>query len=319
MAARVPDQVRLVRRTIVAAEAALRRRWSVLRYQDALGLAFWIVALGAMAGTALLYLNGLMPAVLAIVVNALAASVLHELEHDLIHNLYFRHAPWVQNLMFTGAWLGKTSLNPWNRRELHLRHHRVSGQHGDVEERLIGLGEKRLWLRILTSFLPLLAVVAYLPRTMRAAVDWRPLAPGLFTLARWRQRLDVAFGVAPIVLAILALQGRTWAMSVLVLLVLPNLVRHGSLALLSSYTHYYGDIPEHDVTVQNQILRHPLLWPLQIFCWNFGATHILHHYYVPQPFFIRHLVRREAWQALESIGTRVNDAGIVKRANRYTI
>jgi hypothetical protein len=33
-----------------------------------------------------------------------------------------------------------------------------------------------------------------------------------------------------------------------------------------------------DVFYQNQILDSPLCWPFQLFCFNFGATHILHHY-----------------------------------------
>jgi len=311
------EKIRYVQDAIARAERALRFRWPVLRYQNAIGLALWVVGFALVIATAALYLERLFPAWVTVIAIALAVSVLHELEHDLIHNLYFKSRAWVQHAMFTGIWLVKMSLNPWTRREIHLRHHRVSGQEDDIEERLIGLGEKRVWLRVLTSFLPLMAVLVYLPPALRSAPDWKPFRADWFRLWRWRQRLDVLFAIAPVVLAVLAVQGAGWATDVLVVLVLPNLLRHGCLALLSSYGHYYGDIPEHDVTMQNQILRHPLLWPLQLFCWNFGATHIIHHYYTPQPFFIRPLIRREAWRALEAVGTRVNDFGVIARANRY--
>jgi hypothetical protein len=62
-----------------------------------------------------------------------AISLLHELEHDLIHNLYYRKQAWVQDLMFWGIWLSKLHGNPWFRRDMHLKHHIVSGQIDDAE------------------------------------------------------------------------------------------------------------------------------------------------------------------------------------------
>lgn len=49
-------------------------------------------------------------------------------EHDLIHELYFKRAPWVQHLMFLGIWLIKSNAAPWWRKYYHLRHHQYSGQ-----------------------------------------------------------------------------------------------------------------------------------------------------------------------------------------------
>jgi hypothetical protein len=74
---------------------------------------------------------------MAIPLMALPISILHELEHDLIHNLYFRSRVWVQHLMFFVIWFCKLSLNPWYRRGIHLKHHLVSGHKTDIEERLI--------------------------------------------------------------------------------------------------------------------------------------------------------------------------------------
>lgn len=313
------DRVRHVHKVIAAAEADLRRRWPILDRQDAIGLGLWSGALLLSGGFALAYLHGTLPALAAIALIAMAVSILHELEHDLIHNLYFKAQPWVQTAMFTGIWMAKNSLNPWTRRMLHLRHHRISGQLGDVEERLLGLGSKGLLKRIVTSYLPFLGVAVFLPAAMQDAPDWVPLEPGLLNWKRWRQRVDLFFGLSPLIFGALALAGKPWAADVLVCWIAPNLLRHGCIALLSSYSHYYGDIAEKDVTVQNQILRHWALLPLQIFACDFGATHIIHHYYVQQPFYVRHFVRREAWRALEEVGTRVNDFGIVARANRYNL
>jgi hypothetical protein len=63
-----------------------------------------------------------------VVINALAISLLHEMEHDLIHELYFKKAPWVQHVMFAGIWLIKSNASPWWRKYYHLRHHQYSGQ-----------------------------------------------------------------------------------------------------------------------------------------------------------------------------------------------
>jgi fatty acid desaturase len=100
---------------------------------------------------------------------AFAISLLHELEHDIIHNLYFRNALWVQDLMFLGIWLSKLHGNPWFRKEMHLKHHIVSGQTDDAEgivfvtltnilfnvlERLIGLGLPFGWKRLSVTMHP---------------------------------------------------------------------------------------------------------------------------------------------------------------------
>ena len=60
-----------------------------------------------------------------------------------------------------------------------------------------------------------------------------------------------------------------------------------------------------------------MFWPLQLFCFNFGATHILHHYVVQQPFYLRHMVAPGVLEALLAEGVRRNDLGTIPRANRY--
>ena len=308
-----------IRHVIAAEDAAWRRRWPWLVHQDAIGFGIWLAALSASAGFAAGYVVGFLPAWLTVVGIAISVSLLHELEHDLIHHLYFKRRAGVQNAMFAGIWLAKGSLNPWTRRAMHLHHHRVSGQTDDVEERLIGIGVRSVGLRTLTSIFPFLTVFLYGPAIYRDARDWitrerKKQDRGAF---RWILRLDALLGAAPVLLGTAAALGQNWAWQLLICWTLPNLIRHASLVLLSSYSHYYGDVDPHDVTQQNQILRHWALWPLQLFAFDFGATHIIHHYYGPQPFYLRHLVRRAAGAAMEASGTRVNDWGVVTRANRY--
>ena len=308
-------KVRTVHRAILAAETELRGRHTWLRHQDAIGLSLWLAALLAFAGICALFVQGQLPVWALVPLAALPLSVLHELEHDLIHDLYFKPRPWLQDLLFAGIWLAKASINPWARGEIHLLHHRFSGQKNDVEERLIGLGVRSVPLRLLIAFLPATAVVL-VPAIRRDAPEWKVLRGSRWSRARQIQRVDLLFFGLPLLLPLAWALGVPAARELYLCWILPNVLRHGFIVLMSSYSHYY-EIPGHNVLYQNQILRHPLLLPLQVFCWDFGATHIIHHYVVTQPFYVRHLLRRQAWRALEAAGTRVNDFGIVRRANRW--
>jgi hypothetical protein len=48
-----------------------------------------------------------------------------------------------------------------------------------------------------------------------------------------------------------------------------------------------------------------------------GATHIVHHYVPGQPFYIREMVFWKVKSFMVSQGVRLNDFGVVTRANRY--
>ena len=104
-----------------------------------------------------------------------------------------------------------------------------------------------------------------------------------------------------------------------ILICAPNILRQSCLVLMSNCSHYYGDIPEKDVSFQNQILDSWLVLPFQLFCFNFGSTHIVHHYVPGQPFYIRHFVAQMVKDRMVSLGVRRNDLGIVWRANYYTM
>src|SRR3546814_10279850 len=85
-------------------------------------------ALAGIVRAALLYINGHLAGWVFLLLNAFFASLTHELEHDLIHSMYFRKQRFPHNLMMGLVWLARPStINPWIRRHLHLNHHKVSG------------------------------------------------------------------------------------------------------------------------------------------------------------------------------------------------
>jgi fatty acid desaturase len=120
----------------------------------------------------------------------------------------------------------------------------------------------------------------------------------------------------PLVVVVCFFMEMPWARPCLVLWVLPNVLRHGSIATLSSSSHYVA-IRRGVVAEQNQILDHPMFWPLAIFSWNFGATHVMHHFLVKQPFWRRTLTFSAVREVMVENGVRANDLGTFRRANRY--
>lgn len=57
--------------------------------------------------------------------------------------------------------------------------------------------------------------------------------------------------------------------------------------------------------------------PFQLFSFNFGSSHIIHHFVPNQPFYIREAISRKANAEMIKQGVRNNDWGIVARANRF--
>ena len=196
----------------------------------------------------------------------------------------------------------------------------MSGQDEDVEERLIGLGLPWGLRRMGLTVLPLLSAVVVPDIQARGAgaEAGGGRAPDLSHPPWfWAVRaVNLLFTVLPLLAVGGWLAGLPGADALLVLWVLPNLVRHASIVFLSSSSHYTG-IPRGDLMVQNQVLDHPVFWPAQLFCWNFGATHILHHFVVGQPFWRRTLVWPRVRPVLRAQGIRFNDLGTFGRANRW--
>lgn len=276
---------RVISQAIKNAEVELRAKYKILNYQDALGS---FIFLGSLVGISLVWTlyfahsESYAACTLCIVVIAIFTSFFHELEHDLIHNMYFKKHTWIQDIMFFVIWVAKLHGNPWFRRELHLKHHIVSGQIDDAEERLIGLGLPFGLERLAATLHPFgsLIVTPAIARdakwldVKRLNLTSAPVAFLFFGLSKlWLLYVFTMLfvGYDQYHLYLPASQW-WWIRAAAVLLCLPNMLRQSCLVLMSNCSHYYGDIPEKSVLYQNQILDHWMLFPFQLFCVNFGTS-----------------------------------------------
>jgi fatty acid desaturase len=279
-----------------------------------------------MVGLGALYFVGALPAWACILGNAFFASILHEIEHDLIHYLYFRSRPFLHDATMLLVWAFRGNVvNGWYRRAIHFHHHQASGTATDVEERILGLGQRwgpRRLLVMLDGAMAFLLNAKTLEREIPgfrrrslalASVPFYPLFAMVF----------VSFVVYHALSALVPpYEPSPWFAAVLptvdvlaVAWVLPNYLRQASLQIVSSNVHYYEDV--RSIEEETQVLRPLFLLPLQLFCFNFGTTHTFHHYVVEQPFYLRQLLSPWVLPALRKYGVRFNDVGTFFRANRF--
>ncbi|MBC7698882.1 fatty acid desaturase [Aquabacterium sp.] len=340
------QRTQLIRQQVSALGNAARSRHPWLAHQNAIGMTIQVIAIAGMGLCSSLYLAGWLPWWGAIPLIGMLASLTHEIEHDLIHLLYFKQHPWVQHALLLAGWLSRPStVNPWMRRHMHFHHHKKAGDASDFEERAITNGERWGLKRLLMTMDNMLAIVLrpvtmhhilrqYIkdvenPRTRaewtaalgRKALSYFPLGHAFW--AGWHA--FVVFHLADLIATGLGQPiawsaGMLWAMSVLdavtVCLIAPNILRNFCLQFISSNMHYYGDVEVGNVMQQTQVLNHPLFWPMQLFCFNFGSTHAIHHFVVGQPFYLRQMIASQAHEILRSHGVRFNDLGTFQRANR---
>lgn len=323
-----------IRQVVLARGDELRRRFPVLRYQNALGAGILVLALSGMLGSAALYVGGYLAWWACLLLNAFFASLTHELEHDLIHSMYFRKQRLPHNLMLALVWLARPStINPWIRRHLHLNHHKVSGSETDIEERAITNGEPWGFTRLLMVGDNMMAAFI---RLLRAPGARRKLGILIRTLAVYAPLALLHWGAWYLFLgfhganAVAELLGSPiqWSQDTLalmrgidiavVVIIGPNVLRTFCLHFVSSNMHYYGDIEPGNVIQQTQVLNPWWMSPLQAFCCNFGSTHGIHHFVVKEPFYIRQMTAPVAHKAMAEMGVRFNDFGTFARANRFT-
>lgn len=322
-----------IREQVMAHGNALRQRYPILQHQDALGAGILAFALLGMIGSAALYIGGHLAWWACLLLNAFFASLTHELEHDLIHSMYFRKQPLPHNLMLALVWLARPStINPWVRRHLHLNHHKVSGSEADMEERAITNGEPwgiaRLLMvgdNMMSSLIRWLRAKNPEHRRLILTRTLKVYAPlGLLNWATWYLFLgfhlldwaSAALG-APIAWTATTLKMMDVVNITVVVLVGPNVLRTFCLHFISSNMHYYGDVEPGNVIQQTQVLNPWWLWPLQAFCFNFGSSHAIHHFVVKEPFYIRQLTVPFAHRVMREMGVRFNDFGTFARANRW--
>jgi fatty acid desaturase len=321
-----------IREVVLAEGVRLRQQYPWLLHQDALGAGILAFALLGMLGSAALYITGHMAWWVCLLLNAFFASLTHELEHDLIHSMYFRKHRVPHNLMMALVWLARPStINPWIRRHLHLNHHKVSGTEADMEERAITNGEPwglaRLLMvgdNVMSAFIRMLRAKTWSHKfkiLKRALLVYAPLA--LLHWGAWYVFLGfhAANGVASLLGAPIEWSAGTLQMMhvidiAAVVIIGPNVLRTFCLHFVSSNMHYYGDVEPGNVIQQTQVLNPWWMWPLQAFCFNFGSTHGIHHFLVKEPFYIRQMTAKVAHKVMADMGVRFNDFGTFARANR---
>lgn len=333
------DKIAEIRAAIIEIGNEWRTRHSwVNKHQDQIGLAIFVIGIAGVIGDGVLYGAGLLPWWATIALSGFWLSVLHELEHDLIHSMYFRKNKIVHNTMMFGVWLFRPStINPWVRRRLHLHHHEVSGTDSDMEERAItngeGWGTHRM-VSLLDSMLGLYTkpmrmrqiVTAYVKSEARSPEEAKQLVTqsrlayfplGLVHYMLWH------FAIA--LWAYEQITGPThlWARGTLDFLVVtilaPNAIRTFCLHFVSSNMHYFGDVQAHNVLQQTQVWTAIWLKPFHAMCFNFGETHAIHHFLVRDPFYVRELIKKDCQKVLRDQGVRFNDFGTFKRANRFSL
>jgi len=322
-----------IKAVVMQAGQDLRRRHPWLLHQDAIGVGILLFSLAGMGLSAWAYIAGVIPAWLCIPVVALFASFTHELEHDLIHWMYFRKQPVFHHLMMAAVWLARPStINPWIRRELHFRHHKHSGTEKDTEERAITNGRPWGLSRLLMLGDATLALLFRVPQAksrhhrlmllIGGPIAYFPL--GWINWGLWYCFLGFHAGNGAaalmdtsIVWSATTLAAMPWINLLMVVWVGPNLIRSFSLHFVSSNMHYYGDVDDGNVMQQCQVLTPAWMIPFQLFCFNFGSTHAIHHFVVKEPFYIRQWTAREAHEVMREMGVRFNDTATFGRANRW--
>ena len=325
------QRIETIRSVIRTAGDDARRSYPILANQNLIGMSVFLFAISGILLTGFAYWQGMISAWLCIPAVAFLTSLLHELEHDLIHWQYFKNNKLIHHLMMAGVWIFRPgTINPWIRRHLHFLHHKTSGTEADIEERGIGNGRTfgpLRWLIMLDTFVGnFTRALVEAPKGKKLYHAARVLAANFplpwITASIWYSVLGYHainliapyFGVIP------AWSAETLARFELldkwvVVLIAPFYLRSFSINFISSNMHYYGNV--NSVLQQTQVLTNPLFWPLQVFCFNFGSTHGIHHFVVGEPFYIRQLTARAAHKVMKENGVPFNDLATFKRRNRY--
>jgi len=308
-------------------EARLRNKYSILNAQNTIGLIILLLSFSGMIGCAVLYYYTVIPAWLCIITATIFASISHELEHDLIHKLYFRHNALMHNIMMAVVWcMRPNTINPWYRRKIHLLHHKTSGTQQDLEERLVGNGIANKLVRFIVMFDGLLGLILQ-RKLLKSEVNTFsfltvfnagfPLATLYFTFSYifilfhgFNYFFPNNFLYPQWLLATIELIN-----FLMVIIIAPNFIRSACLNFVTSYLHYYGGVSS--VLQQTQVFKGWFMWPVNLFCFNFAGTHAIHHIVVQQPFYLRQMVAKSAHKIMKENGVRFNDFSTFTQANKY--
>lgn len=334
-----------IRKEIIQSYQQLKEKYPVLKHQDFWGLLLFLLSITLAAVNSYFWWTGAWPAWSMILINAFLFGILHELEHDLIHWMYFKTNKFIHHTMLLVIWiLRPLTINPWIRRQLHYHHHKYSGTLHDVEERGVTNGEKWSLKRLLlTADLVIggLFRVSSLFRDIKQEVENGNLKQDLsHKLKRYAltglipvtiiAHLLVYLLLANLLLGFLDTSFHTGIMlpaflsdildycrPVIYIVLIPNILRQFCLHFITSNLHYMGDVEQGNVIEQTQVLNVWWTFPLQLFCFFFGWTHAIHHFVVNETFYVRHIARKKAHSVMRRYGIRFNDLGTFSRANRF--
>ena len=339
------QRTKIIRREVQLASKEIRTKYPFLQHQNAIGFFIFSFSIAMIVLSAVLYLQGTIGVIAVVLSVAFWTSLLHELEHDLIHYMYFKKNKFMHNLMMLGVWVFRPmTINPWFRRDLHFHHHRTSGTKTDIEERGVTNGETWGFRRFITTADILLGGVlrgniirkdiieavknGELPKE-QALVFKKVKMYGMmpFTLALYfvwyfflahyaLHFISNIFDVGYQSPAIIEAQFK-WINPLVAILIFPNLFRMFSLHFVTSNMHYYGDVELGNVMQQTQVLNKWYFLPFQLFCFNFGSTHAIHHFVVNETFYVRQMTASKAHKVMQEQGVRFNDVASIKRANRF--
>lgn len=334
-----------IRKEINAQYKAFKEKHSILKYQNFWGFLIFFVSIAVVTTTAILWKRNIIPTWLLIVINAFFFGVLHELEHDLIHWMYFKNNKIIHHGMLLIIWLLRPlTINPWIRRQLHYHHHKFSGTLHDVEERGVTNGEKWSIKRFL--FTPDLVIGGLLRVNSLFEDIKREMKDGRLKMELGNQlKRNAVLGLVPVtiiahvILYIFVLLGvlqwfdfsfveessffiglqsvMNFLQPYIYIILLPNVLRQFCLHFITSNIHYFADVEEGNVIEQTQVLNVWWTFPFHVFCFFFGWTHAIHHFVVNETFYVRHLTRKKAQTVLKENGVRFNDLGTFRRANRF--
>lgn len=335
----------IIRKEIAQSYKDIKMKYPVLKHQNIIGFFIFFTSVFSIFLTSYLYLVGTISIWLLVPINAFFMGILHELEHDLIHWMYFRKNKIIHDSMLFVIWiLRPLTINPWLRRYIHFHHHKYSGTLHDVEERGVTNGEKWTLKRLITTPDLMLGgilrantirkdiineiqkgnltkeqalqfkkikIYAMLPFGLLAHLLWYIFL--FHVLIHFCTQLANINYTSPAIVT----NNMWWLQPFVFIIILPNLLRQFCLHFITSNMHYFGDVQSGNVMQQTQVLNIWWTFPLQLFCFFFGWTHAIHHFVVNETFYVRHIARKRAHQVMKENGVRFNDLGTFKRANRF--
>ncbi|PKF74839.1 fatty acid desaturase [Chryseobacterium sp. PMSZPI] len=336
---------RQIRKEINQSFQQLKETYPLLKWQDSIGLSIFLLSIIAIIAVSIGWYKTLIPTWLMIVINAFFMGVLHEIEHDLIHWLYFKKYKPIHHFMLFTVWiLRPLTVNPWIRRKMHYHHHKFSGTLHDVEERSVTNGERWSVKRLLMTPDVVLGGLFRLYQ-MHSDMDREVKNGNLkeetsLTLKRitFLSIIPVTIFAHVVLYFFFADMLMNWMNGqfgthlgfpysienilrsldiITYTILLPNLLRQFCLHFITSNMHYFGDLEDGNVIEQTQVLNVWWTFPMQLFCFFFGWTHSIHHFVVNETFYVRHLGRKQAQDVLRKYGVRFNDLGTFRRANRF--